>query len=116
MGAPLAMKARTIMTSGTVSYAPPVWPDSPGAGQRGEEHDGIAAQLDVVAQRRPWRTRVSIACNARALCGARKESRFRPSSWSRSAEHACSGEIEFSQRGAPSTVKQPTGAKSYSCT
>ena len=31
MGAPFAMNARMIMTSGTVSYAPPVCPDKPRA-------------------------------------------------------------------------------------
>jgi len=31
MGVPFAMNARMIMTSGTVSYAPPVCPDKPRA-------------------------------------------------------------------------------------
>ena len=42
-----------IMTSGTVSYAPPVCPDNPLAPAKcGEKNDGVAAQLDVVPEGR----------------------------------------------------------------
>jgi len=50
MGAPPAMNARMIITSGTVSKAPPVWPDRPLA--RSSPYEAARCLTALIPRRR----------------------------------------------------------------